>query len=114
MIKVFLADDHSIVREGLALLLQQEPDIEVIGQAGDGEEALKQILQLRPDIAILDISMPKLNGIETAEQLVSEGFQGKLLMLTQYDKQEYIHKAIQVGTHGYILKDTIKDDVIDA
>jgi len=114
MITVFIADDHHVVREGIVLLLQQESDITVIGQASDGEQASKEIVQLRPDIVILDISMPKLNGIHTAQMIIREGFKGKILMLTQYDKEEYVREAIQTGASGYLLKDSIKDDVITA
>lgn len=114
MINVVIADDHHVVREGIVVLLQQEQDIAVVGQAADGEEAVKQILKLKPDVAILDISMPKLNGIEAAQKIVAEGFKGKILILTQYEKEEYVRKAIQTGASGYLLKDSIKDDVIQA
>lgn len=114
MINVLIADDHHIVREGIVLLLQQEPDFTVVGQAADGEEAVAKILKLRPDVVILDISMPKLNGIEVAQKIAAEGFTGKVLILTQYDKEEYVRKAIQTGASGYLLKDSIKDDVISA
>ena len=114
MISVVIADDHHVVREGIALILQQEGDIKVIGQASNGEEAVAMIMQLNPDITILDISMPKLNGIQTAQKLIRDGFKGKILMLTQYDKEEYVREAIQTGASGYLLKDSIKDDVIAA
>ncbi len=114
MINVLIADDHHIVREGIVVLLQQEADIAVVGQAADGEEAVAKILKMRPDLVILDISMPKLNGIEVAQRIAAEGFTGKVLILTQYDKEEYVRKAIQTGASGYLLKDSIKDDVIEA
>jgi len=114
MISVVIADDHHVVREGIALVLQQEGDIKVVGQASNGEEAVTMIMQLNPDITILDISMPKLNGIQTAQKLIRDGFKGKILMLTQYDKEEYVREAIQTGASGYLLKDSIKDDVITA
>jgi len=114
MITVFIADDHHVVREGIALLLQQEPDIKVVGQASDGEEAVAGVLASAPDIVILDISMPKLNGIQAAQELMKAQFSGKILMLTQYDKEEYVREAIQTGANGYLLKDSIKGDVIAA
>lgn len=114
MISVVIADDHHVVREGIALVLEQEGDIKVVGQASNGEEAVTMIMQLSPDVAILDISMPKLNGIQTAQKLIRDGFKGKILMLTQYDKEEYVREAIQTGASGYLLKDSIKDDVITA
>lgn len=114
MISVVIADDHHVVREGIALVLQQEGDIKVVGQASNGEEAVTMIMQLNPDITILDISMPKLNGIQTAQKLIRDGFKGKILMLTQYDKEEYVREAIQTGASGYLLKDSIKDEVITA
>ncbi|HMD14800.1 MAG TPA: response regulator transcription factor, partial [Bacteroidota bacterium] len=114
MISVVIADDHHVVREGIALVLQQEGDINVVGQASNGEEAVTMIMQLNPDVTILDISMPKLNGIQTAQKLIRDGFKGKILMLTQYDKEEYVREAIQTGASGYLLKDSIKDEVITA
>src|SRR5271169_4356067 len=114
MISVVIADDRHVVREGIALVLQQEGDINVVGQASNGEEAVTMIMQLNPDVTILDISMPKLNGIQTAQKLIRDGFKGKILMLTQYDKEEYVREAIQTGASGYLLKDSIKDEVITA
>ena len=114
MIKVFIADDHHLVREGISLLLEQEPDISVIGQAADGEEAVSMIPGLKPDIVILDISMPKINGIEAARRVFAEGFKGKIIVLTQYDKEEYVRNAIQVGASGYLLKDSLRSEVIEA
>jgi DNA-binding NarL/FixJ family response regulator len=114
MINVFLADDHHLVREGISLLLEQEPDIAVIGQAADGEEAIASIGRLKPDIVILDISMPGVNGIEAARRVIAGGFKGKIIVLTQFDKEEYVRKAIQVGASGYLLKDSLKSEVIEA
>lgn len=114
MIKVVIADDHHLVREGISLLLDQEPDISVVGQAADGEEALAAIARLNPDIVILDISMPNINGIEAARRMRAEGFKGKIIVLTQHDKEEYVRKAIQVGASGYLLKDSLRSEVIEA
>ncbi len=114
MIKVFIADDHHLVREGISLLLEQEPDISVVGQAADGESAIASIGKLKPDIVILDISMPGVNGIEAARRVIAEGFKGRIIVLTQYDKEEYVRKAIQVGASGYLLKDSLKSEVIEA
>ena len=114
MITIFIADDHFLVREGLIRLLTEEGDLAIAGQAGDGETALREIGRLQPDVAILDISMPKLNGIEVARKLQAAGFAGKIIMLTQYDKEEYVREAIQTGASGYLLKDSIKADVVAA
>ncbi|MBS4029164.1 MAG: response regulator transcription factor [Ignavibacteriales bacterium] len=114
MIKIFIADDHNIVREGIVLLLSQQSDMKVIGQAGDGSEALKKILSLQPHIAILDITMPSTNGIEVAQQLQKEKFKGKILILTQHQKEEYAIQAIRAGVAGYLLKDTISHELINA
>jgi two-component system, NarL family, response regulator NreC len=114
MIKVLIADDHHLVREGISLLLGGEQDISIIGQAADGAEAVRMIAELKPDIVILDISMPKMNGIEAAQRVLSDGYKGKIIILTQFDKEEYVRKAIQIGARGYLLKDSLKSEVIDA
>ncbi|MFI5253738.1 MAG: response regulator [Bacteroidota bacterium] len=114
MIKVFIADDHHVVREGIVSLLKQVHDIKVIGEASDGTEAFQKIIKLNPDVAILDISMPEMNGLDTAKRLIDESYKGKILILTQYDKEEYVRLAMQIGVSGYLVKISIKQEVIDA
>ena len=92
-IKVFLADDHKILRESLIILLQQENDLEVIGEAADGHQALDEILRLKPDIAILDISLPKLNGLEVAARLRKDYPALKIIILTMHKNEEFVARA---------------------
>ena len=114
MIKVFIADDHAIVREGIVSLFLRERDFKVVGQASDGEEAIEKIQQTKPDVVIMDISMPKINGIDAMERLLKEGSKAKFLVLTQHEKQEYIRLAMHAGASGYLVKYSITQDVIDA
>lgn len=103
-ISVFLAEDHAVVREGLAELIRREADIEIVGEAGDGEETVRLVKQLRPDIVLMDIAMPGLNGIEATKQIKETLPQTKILVLTAYDNPEFISAMIEVGAVGYLLK----------
>ena len=109
-ISVILADDHAIVRDGIKSLLESESDIQVIGEASNGLEAIDIVNQLHPDLLIVDIRMPKLNGIETAKKLKEAGSSTKCLMLTMHDDEEYVFRSIDSGASGYLLKDTGKDE----
>lgn len=111
-IKVFLADDHKILRESLIFLLQQESDIEVIGEAADGHRALEEILRLEPDIAILDISLPKLTGLEVAARLKRENPSIKLIILTMHKNEEFVARAYQLNVNGYVLKDNALEELL--
>ena len=113
-IRVFVADDHAIVREGIISLLEKENDLKVVGEAGDGNEALERILRLKPDVAIMDVSMPPSNGIVITKELFDSGYAGKVLILTQHDKEGYLQSALKAGVSGYLLKYSIKQEVIDA
>ena len=113
-IKVILADDHEIVRNGIKLLLENEGDIEVIGEAADGQEALEKVAQLKPDILIVDIRMPIMNGIETTRQLHNYSPDTKALVLSMHEDEEYILKSVDCGAYGYLLKDTNKVEFIKA
>lgn len=114
VIRVILADDHEIVRNGIKLLLESEGDIEVIGEASDGKEALEKVQQLQPDILIVDIRMPALNGIETTRQLTQSEMATRVLVLSMHDDEEYILKSVDCGAYGYLLKDTNKLEFIKA
>lgn len=113
-ISIFLADDHVILREGLKHILMEDNAIEIIGEAGDGREALEKIDKLKPDIAILDISMPTLSGLEAARVIRKYNKTIKLLILTRHDNEEYVHQAIKNGINGFILKDSAGDDLLKA
>jgi DNA-binding NarL/FixJ family response regulator len=110
MIKVLLADDHGIVRTGLRLLFERIPDMEVIGEAEDGRQAVAAAKNLRPDVAILDVAMPLLNGWEAAAQIVKEGYTG-VIMLSMHADESYVLRALNAGAKGYILKDKADDEI---
>jgi len=111
-IKVFLADDHTILRESLVILLSRKEDIEVVGECGDGHEAFRRISELRPDVAVLDISMPELNGLELAAKLRGDLPDVKIVILTMHKTEEYVAKALVAGVHGYVLKDNALEELI--
>ena len=113
-IRIFIADDHAVVREGTRSILEREPDMEVVGEAADGEEALRLIEQLKPDVAILDISMPKLSGIEVTHQIKPRFPSMAILILTSYDNDEYVFALLEAGAAGYLLKDVPGKEVIEA
>jgi DNA-binding NarL/FixJ family response regulator len=111
-IKVFLADDHKILRESLIILLQQESDIEVIGEADDGHKAYQDILRLKPDIAILDISLPKLNGLEVAARLKKDDPAIKIIILTMHKNEDFVARAYQLEVNGYVLKENALEELL--
>ena len=113
-IKIILADDHEIVRTGIRLLLETENDIEVVAEASDGLEAIDKINQYQPDLLIVDIRMPVLNGIDTTARVKKESPYIKVLVLSMHDDEEYIIKSIDCGADGYLLKDTSKPEFIKA
>lgn len=104
--KVFLVDDHEIFRNGLKQLVDSEPDMEVVGEAGDGETALQVLHTVSPDVIIMDIRMPGINGIETSEAILTRQPQARILFFSLYDSPDYVAKALEMGASGYILKDT--------
>lgn len=112
-IRVFLADDHKILRESLVILLSQQENIEVVGAAGDGQEAYRKILELKPDIAVLDISIPRLNGLDLAEKLKTELPEVKVVILTMHKSGEFVSKALCAGVRGYVLKDNALEELIE-
>lgn len=116
-IKVMLADDHILVREGIKQLLEFDGSIEVIEQANDGFECLDKLKTVRPDILLLDINMPKMNGIEVLQELKARKDPLKVLILTVHSEVEYLVKAVDIGANGYILKDSdsseLKQAIID-
>ena len=114
VINVFLADDHAIVREGLKLLLEEQTDITVVGMAGDGRDAVSQIRKLRPDVAVIDITMPELNGIEATQQICEICPSTRVIILSMHVAKEQVFRALEAGARGYVLKETVSTDVIQA
>lgn len=113
-ITIFLADDHQILREGLKLILSKNENLQVIGESADGRDALEKIEKLNPDIAILDISLPSMLGIEIAHSLKKYQPGIKIIILTQHSNSEYIQEAIRLGVEGYILKNNASEELIKA
>ncbi len=111
-IDVFLADDHQILRESLVILLSQHEGIRVVGEAADGREAFEKIMLRRPSIAVLDISIPQLNGIELAAKLAQEAPQIKTVVLTMHKSEEFVTRALCAGVKGYVLKDNALEELI--
>ncbi|MCX7615407.1 MAG: response regulator transcription factor [Clostridiales bacterium] len=112
-IKVFIAEDHKILRQSLVILLSQHENIEVIGEAGDGQEAFVKIMRLKPDIAILDISIPQLNGIDLAVKLKQEAANINVIILTMHKSEDFITRALRAGVKGYVLKDNALEELIE-
>ena len=113
-IRIVLADDHVILRQGTRQLLEHEPDIEVVGEASNGAEAVELVSKLKPDIVIIDVAMPGMNGIEATKK-IKEILPGtKILVLTGYDYDEYIFSLLEIGAAGYLLKDVSGDDLVGA
>jgi DNA-binding NarL/FixJ family response regulator len=113
-ITVLLADDHTIVRSGIASLLALHDDIEVIGEAENGREAVELTLQKEPDVVLMDIGMPVLNGLEATRQIKKQSPQTKVLVLSGYDNDEYILQVVHSGANGYLLKNTYLEDLCTA
>ena len=112
--RVLVADDHEIVRKGLKLLLSAEPDLNVVAEASDGEEAVKRALQNDVDLAILDISMPRKTGLQAAHELGRRRPELHILILSMYDNEQFLFEALKVGASGYVLKSGADDDIVAA
>lgn len=113
-ITVFVADDHAVLREGLASLLAAQPDIRVIGSAAEGREAVRQVMQLQPQVVILDIAMPQMNGIEAAREMRERAPQSRVVMLSMYSSAEHVFHALEAGARAYVLKDSAASEIVAA
>lgn len=116
MIRVLLADDQSLVRAGFKALLEAQPDIDVAGEAADGEEALRKVRELRPDVVLMDIRMPFLDGLAATRRITDDADLGdvKVVMLTTFELDEYVFEAIRSGASGFLVKDTEPDELLRA
>jgi DNA-binding NarL/FixJ family response regulator len=113
-ITIVLADDHRVVREGLRALLERHDDIKVVGEAADGQEAVKLAATLKPDVVVMDISMPVLNGIEATQQVLEVSPSSKVIILSMYSTSEHIFRSFKAGAQGYLLKESAGEDVVNA
>ena len=111
-IRVLVADDHTIVRQGLVGILKASPEIEVVGEASDGNEAVEKALKTKPDVVVLDVSMPRLSGIEAARRIHESLPAVRILVLTMHDDEEYILKMVRAGASGYLLKDGAASELL--
>ncbi len=113
-IRVLVVDDHPVVRAGLVGMLDAEPDVEIVGEAGDGEEALVRVAALRPDVVLMDLRMPRLDGAGATARIVAEHPASRVLVLTTYDTDADIVRAVEAGATGYLLKDTPRVQLLEA
>lgn len=104
MLKVFVAEDEALVRGGLIALLELEPDMELAGEASDGAAAVEGVLRTHPDVVLMDVRMPRLDGIEATKRLLAAGSKARIVMVTTFDQDEYVYKALQAGASGFLLK----------
>jgi DNA-binding NarL/FixJ family response regulator len=114
MISIIVADDHGIVREGLRRMLESEPDLKVCGEAADGREVLEQLAALDPDVVVLDITMPRLGGLETLERIRTDHSRTKVILLSVHSDSQFIQSAISLGADGYVLKNGRAAEIVTA
>ena len=113
-IRVLLADDHALVRQGFRRILEDEPDIEVVGEAGNGAEAIELDEQLNPDVVVMDMAMPEMNGLHAAIEILKQRPRRRILILSMYADEQYVRNALDAGVNGYILKNAIETDLTRA
>lgn len=114
MIRILIADDQDLVREGLRMILEAEPGMEVVGEAADGKAALAEARRLDPDVVLMDVRMPELDGIEATARLGKSGLGARVLVLTTFDLDEYVYRALKSGASGFLLKDATREQLVGA
>src|SRR5688500_11136367 len=113
-INVLLADDHTVIREGLRVLLEASGEVKVVGEAETGRQAVAMVRKLNPDVIVLDVAMPLLNGLEATRQILRDAPNTKVLILSSYSDDEYVHQLIEAGAIGYLVKQTAAQDLMKA
>jgi DNA-binding NarL/FixJ family response regulator len=113
-LRVLIADDHGIVRSGVKLLLDRQPDMEVVAEAEDGVDALEKVIQHRPDVAVLDVSMPRMTGLQATHEIKQQAPDTQVLILSMHDDERYLFEALRAGAAGYVLKRAADQDLVDA
>lgn len=113
-ISILVVDDHPLIREGFVRLFEKQADLEVVGQAADGAEAVRLATKLSPDVITMDIGMPEMDGLQVTRQIKTSGLRGSVLMLTNYDDQEHMAASFDVGADGYLLKDMYGEELVQA
>ncbi len=114
MIRILLADDHSLVRQGFRMILSAQPDMEIVGEAGNGREAVELAEKLQPDLVIMDVTMPELNGIEATRRLITAAPRARVLALSMHKDSVYVREILRAGARGYLLKDSVDADLLAA
>lgn len=112
-IRILLVEDQTLMRQGLKTILDLEPGLRVIGEAADGESGLRQALELRPDVVLMDVQMPRLNGVEATAQLCRQWPEAKVIILTTFDRDDYVYQGVRAGALGYLLKDAPANQLIE-
>jgi len=113
-IRILLADDHAVVRQGFKLILNQQPDMEVVGEAGDGPETVRLALELKPTLVIMDIAMPRMTGVEGTRRIMENDPSSKVLILSMHKDTVYVRETLRAGAKGYLLKESIDQDLLRA
>lgn len=114
MVRILLADDHTLVRQGLKRIIEEHEDWTVVAETGDGREALRQAVELKPDVAVLDIGMPQMNGIEAARQIAKRAPSVRVLIVSMHADEAHVVQAVEAGATGYLIKDSADTDLVDA
>ena len=114
MIRVALVDDQAMIRQGLRMILEAEPQLTVVGEAADGAAAVELVARARPDVVLMDVRMPKMDGIASCEQICTASSPPKVLMLTTFDLEDYVYSALRAGASGFLLKDAPADQLVEA